>query len=293
MSVLGGRPVELPGEGVTLAADGYGEEGNAPVLLLHGGGQTRHAWGGTAVVLADAGWYAVSADLRGHGDSQWSPDGVYGMDRFSADVASAARSFPRLPVLVGASLGGLSSLVAIGERSEPIATALVLVDVTPKIEQEGAGRIRAFMASGLEGFESLDAAADAVSAYAPHRPRPRDPSGLQKNLRFRDGRWWWHWDPRFMGMGEVDGGEPRPPEQSPVDHGRAVAAARNVTVPTLLVRGRMSDIVSEAGVAELRTLIPHASVVDVAGAGHMVAGDRNDAFTDAVLDFLEREVRPR
>jgi pimeloyl-ACP methyl ester carboxylesterase len=287
-----GRRVPLPGEGVSLAADAYGDESDPPVLLFHGGGQTRHAWGGTAARLAAAGWYAVSADLRGHGDSEWSPDGVYGMDRFAADVASAAASFDRPPVLVGASLGGLSSLVAIGERTPPIAVALVLVDVTPRIEREGAGRIRDFMFSGLDGFASLEEAADAIAAYAPLRPRPKDPSGLKKNLRYRDGRWWWHWDPRFMGAGEVDGGEPRPQHKSPVDHDRALAAARHVTVPTLLVRGRMSDIVSEAGVAELLGVVPHASVVDVAGAGHMVAGDRNDAFTGAVVTFLEQEVRP-
>jgi pimeloyl-ACP methyl ester carboxylesterase len=59
-------------------------------------------------------------------------------------------------------------------------------------------------------------------------------------------------------------------------------------VPTLLVRGRMSDIVSEEGVRELQELVPHAEVVDVADAGHMVAGDRNDAFNDAVIEFVER-----
>src|SRR5690606_18156983 len=101
------------------------------------------------------------------------------------------------------------------------------------------------------------------------------------------GRWYWHWDPRFIRNREgVDG------QEGLVDHDRLADAARKVTIPTLLVRGRMSDIVSDEGVRELRTLIPHAEVVDVAGAGHMVAGDRNDAFNQAVIDFIDR-VAPR
>lgn len=67
-------------------------------------------------------------------------------------------------------------------------------------------------------------------------------------------------------------------------------SAQTITIPTLLVRGRMSDIVSDESVRELRELVPHAEIVDVAGAGHMVAGDRNDAFNQAVIDFVTREM---
>ena len=184
---------------------------------------------------------------------------------------------------MGASLGGLASLVAIGESDADIASALVLVDVTPMVVMEGALRIRDFMMSGMDGFGSLEEAADAISAYLPNRPRPRDLSGLRKNLRLRDGRWHWHWDPAFVGgQAGIDGQQPI------VDHDRLAAAASKVTIPTRLVRGRMSDIVSEESVRELRELVPHAEVVDVAGAGHMVVGDRNDAFNDAVIEFIGR-----
>jgi non-heme chloroperoxidase len=274
--------VKLPGAGIDLAADLYGDEAAPPVLLLHGGGQTRHAWGRAAVTLAEAGYFAVSIDLRGHGHSDWSPDGVYDMTRFGADVRSIADTLGRPPALVGASLGGLSCLVAVGESSEPIASSLVLVDVTPRIEVEGRQKIQGFMRAGMRGFDDLEAAADSIAAFIPHRPRPTDLSGLQKNLRQRgDGRWYWHWDPRWISNHEgVDG------QSGLVHHDRLCGAARNVTIPTLLVRGRMSDIVSEQGVRELRELIPHAEVVDVAGAGHMVAGDKNDAFNQAVIEFI-------
>jgi non-heme chloroperoxidase len=63
-------------------------------------------------------------------------------------------------------------------------------------------------------------------------------------------------------------------------------AARGLAIPTLLVRGGQSDILSEAGARTFLELVPHARYADVSGAGHMIAGDRNDAFSRAVLDFL-------
>ncbi len=276
--------VKLRGAGLELAADLYGDESDPPVLFLHGGGQTRHAWGSAAAKLAAAGCFALTIDLRGHGHSDWSPDGVYDMDRFGADVHSIASSLGRPPTLVGASLGGLSSLVAVGESDEPAANGLVLVDVTPRIEVDGRQKIQGFMRAGMRGFDSLEEAADLIAAFIPHRPRPKDLSGLHKNLRQRgDGRWYWHWDPRWISNHEgVDG------QRGLVHHERLRQAARRVGIPTMLVRGRMSDIVSDEGVRELLELIPHAEVADVAGAGHMVAGDRNDAFNDAVIDFVGR-----
>ena len=278
--------VRLAGAGLGLAADVYGPPGALPVLLLHGGGQTRHAWGSAATAFAAAGRRAYSIDLRGHGNSDWSADGTYGLDRFAADVETVSLGLYARPALVGASLGGLAALIAVGESEQPVATALVLVDVTPRVETAGREKIGAFMRSGMRGFESLDEAADTIADYLPHRPRPTDLSGLRKNLRLRgDGRWYWHWDPRFIANVEgVDG------QEGEVRHDRLCDAARNVQIPTLLVRGRMSDIVSDEGIRELQSLIPHLEVADVAGAGHMVAGDKNDAFNQAVIEFIDRVV---
>jgi pimeloyl-ACP methyl ester carboxylesterase len=277
-------------DGIKLAADVEGDASSPPVLLFHGGGQTRHAWGTTLKVLGQSGWRAFSVDLRGHGESEWDPEGDYTMDAFAADIRIIAGSMPRPPALVGASLGGIASMAAIGESDgPPIASALVLVDVAPTIEMEGALRIGAFMAEHMEdGFGSLEEVADAIATYNPHRPRPKDLTGLRKNLRQRpDGRWAWHWDPRFISgrFGSQD--ETR---SSLVDPERLRVAAKKLTIPVLLVRGRMSDLLSEEGAQELLELVPHARLADVAGAGHMVAGDRNDLFNDAVVSFLE-EVR--
>jgi pimeloyl-ACP methyl ester carboxylesterase len=274
-------------DGNRLAADVAGEPGDPPVVLLHGGGQTRHSWGTTLGALARKGWLAYAVDLRGHGESEWAADGDYTLDAFAGDVLAISKVLDAPPALVGASLGGIASLAAIGEHPDvAVARALVLVDVAPRMEEQGRMRIGAFMAEHMnDGFASLDEVADAIQAYNPHRPRPSDLGGLAKNLRHGDdGRWYWHWDPSFIG-GKLGGADET--RASLVDPVRLKQAALGLTLPTLLVRGRVSDLLSEEGAQELLELVPHAQMVDVAGAGHMVAGDRNDLFNDAVVNFLE------
>lgn len=275
-------------DGNRLAADVSGPSGGRPVVLLHGGGQTRHSWNKTLAALGSTGWQAFSVDLRGHGDSDWADDGDYSLDAFVGDVVAISAALDRPPALVGASLGGIASLAALGERRDvAVGSALVLVDVAPRIEAGGGERIGRFMLEHMaDGFGSLDEVADALQRYNPHRPRPSNLSGLRKNVRLSDdGRWYWHWDPAFISgrLGARD--ETR---VSLLDGTRLERAARAVLEPTLVVRGRMSDLLSEAGARELLALVPHAEMVDVAGAGHMVAGDRNDLFNDAVVAFLDR-----
>ena len=274
-------------DGNRLASDAAGDPADPPAILLHGGGQTRHSWGTTLGALADKGWRAYAVDLRGHGESEWAADGDYTLDAFAGDVLAISRSLDTPPALVGASLGGVASLAAIGEHAdEAVARALVLVDVAPRMEEQGRMRIGTFMMEHMEsGFGSLDEVADAIQRYNPHRPRPSDLAGLEKNLRrHSDGRWYWHWDPNFIG-GRLGGADET--RASLVDPARLREAARALTLPTLLVRGRQSDLLSEEGARELLELVPHAQMVDVAGAGHMVAGDRNDLFNDAVVTFLD------
>jgi pimeloyl-ACP methyl ester carboxylesterase len=286
------RLVEFTGhEGLRLEAEAWGDPGGRPVLLLHGGGQTRHAWGETAQHIADGGWWAVSLDLRGHGASDWSPAADYSADANVEDVRLVTAELNEPPLLVGASLGGQASLLAEGETSGGIATGLVLVDIAPRVELEGVTRIVAFMREHLDGFSSLEKAAEAVRAYLPERAAPPTAAGLEKNLRRgEDGRWRWHWDPRLLEnqLGPAVGNPELLRSQAKLWGERMVTAARAVHKPTLLVRGRLSDVISQESVAEFRTAVPHAEYVDVSDAGHMVAGDRNDVFTAAVIDFLER-----
>lgn len=278
-------------QNLTAAADFFGDPEGRPALLLHGGGQTRHSWSGTAERLAEAGWYAVTIDARGHGQSDWAPDGDYHTKGLRDDLIAIAQSFKTPPVMIGASMGGISALLAIhewkarqlaerGDRPE-LASALVLVDIATRMEVNGAVRIMEFMRGGMQGFDSLEAVADSVAAYNPHRPRPKDISGLEKNLRrSEDGRYHWHWDPAFMTNDPGDANEF-------VNEATLDAAAASLAIPTLLVRGKMSDLLSEEGAKAFLSQVPHAEFADVSGAGHMVAGDRNDLFSEAVLRFLD------
>ncbi len=272
--------------GVQIAADRLGSPDGRPVVFLHGGGQTRRSWGRAARAVAERGWQAVTVDLRGHGESDWAGDGDYRVSSFAADIRAILHRLPPRPVLVGASLGGITSMLLAGELSRGIASAVVLVDIVPDMNPTGAERIHAFMAEKVvDGFGSLDEVADMIAAFNPHRPRPDDLDGLRNNLRRRGNRWYWHWDPQF-----IDGTATQPPMEV-TDLERLHAAVGAILadgVPVLLVRGQVSDLVSRDRANAFLARFPQIEFADVAGAGHMVAGDRNDLFADAVLGFLAR-----
>ncbi|HMJ55474.1 MAG TPA: alpha/beta hydrolase [Polyangiaceae bacterium] len=267
-------------EGITLVGDAYGDPGGPPVILMHGGGQTRHAWGDTAAAMGRAGYYAIALDGRGHGESDWSPSGSYLIDFFIADLKRVKATLAAPPVLVGASLGGLTALLGEGE-SPGLSRAVVLVDIATSAKLDGIRRIVDFMSRKPEGYASLEEVADAIADYQPQRKRPTNLDGLAKNVRRgADGRYRWHWDPKFL--------RPSTPEGSPLRPDRLQAAARALSVPALLVRGKLSDVLGDQEVQQFLDLVPHAQYVDVSGAGHMIAGDSNDLFTEAVLGFLDR-----
>jgi pimeloyl-ACP methyl ester carboxylesterase len=269
--------------GLRLVADVRGDPDANPVLFLHGAGQTRHAWGRTAGAVAANGWRAVSLDMRGHGESDWAPDGDYSFAAFVADCAAVVQQLGRPSVLVGASLGGITSLIAEGTAVGEFSVGLVLVDITSHTNPSGVARIRNFMRSGVDGFDSLDDAARAIAEYTPQRRRQASPDGLRKVLRERDGRWYWHWDPNFIAASRKAALDSEPGQFRGV-------TLREITIPTMLVRGMMSDVVTDEGVSHLLSLIPSIEVVDVEGASHMVAGDKNDAFSDAILSFLDHKI---
>ena len=286
MDTVAGQRVVFDGfEGMHLVADVHGEPDAAPVLFLHGGGQTRHSWGSTAEKVATQGWRTIAVDLRGHGDSDWAQNADYSFTSFCADCVALVDQLGSAPVIVGASLGGISALLAEGTSDRTLSRGLVLVDIAPRANPDGIQRITDFMKSGHEGFATLDDAAAAIAAYTPQRKRATNPEGLRKVLRERDGRWYWHWDPRFILQDRTE---------VPPDYLSRLleVAMENVTVPTLLVRGRLSDVVTDEGVDVMRERIADFTVVDVTQAAHMIAGDQNDVFSSAVTTFLDERIRP-
>lgn len=272
-------------DGGRLVATVYG---NAPrsALLLHGGGQTRHAWRKTGLALGSS-WQVIALDQRGHGASDWAKDGAYAFSDYARDAEAVARQITRetglKPVAIGASLGGIAALMALDNPADPAFSALCMVDIVPAMNPAGVDTVQGFMrANAAEGFASVEEAADAVAAYLPHRPRPKSLDGLRRNLRHDpDGRWRWHWDPRFL-----DG--PRSVNHEwDLTEQRLMQQAATLTIPGFLVRGAFSELVTDKAAEEFLKIAPTMTSVDVAKARHMVAGDSNDDFIAAISGFLD------
>jgi pimeloyl-ACP methyl ester carboxylesterase len=269
--------------GIHIAADAFGDPDAPVVLMLHGGGQTRHAWHATATNLAEVGWRTIAVDLRGHGQSAHPRPPAYALEDFAADVRALIAAITGDPVVVGASLGGIASLLALTEPPQAPAAGLVLVDVAHRFQPRGGGRIVSFMEQHPDGFAKLADAAEAVAAYLPQRARPRDTTGLRHNLRRNDdGRWIWHWDPEILTQAR-----PLLQEQAPLSE-RLTKAATRLRQPCLLVRGADSDVLTAAIAREFIELAANATLTEVPHAGHMVAGDNNNAFTAAIRAWLDK-----
>ena len=266
---------------LTLVGDEWnaGAADRPTILMLHGGGQNRFSWKNTGQILADRGFHVIALDARGHGDSDRAPGARYTIHALANDIATVLEQIDRPVVIIGASMGGLTGIMAAAAAGPQRVTGLVLVDVVPRFEHEGTERIRDFMTRHVHGFDNLEQAADAIADYLPHRRRPRNLEGLKKNLRHRDGRWHWHWDPAFVTSVSDD---------PFADIDELEHAAAGLAIPILLIRGKLSDVVSPAGVEDFLTKVPHAQFVELSDAGHTAAGDDNDAFSDAVVAFLNR-----
>lgn len=263
-------------ENNTIAADIVGNSSGQPVLLMHGGGQTRHSWRDTALILAGEGYFVVSVDMRGHGDSDWVESQDYSLKVSATDINKIIKGFSRPPVLVGASYGGLVSVYLAGTSAEQIK-ALVLVDVVPRVNPEGVKPIRDFMKSSPMGFHSLEEAAEKIQQYLPHREKPKSLAGLSKNLRLNaSGRYQWHWDPTFMESTETD-----------KIYAEFSSLTECIDLPAILIKGALSNVVDDEGLRHLSELIPSLQFSEVDKAGHMIAGDENTAFQEAVLNFLK------
>ena len=269
-------------KGVTIVGQSWGKKTQPLVLLLHGGGQTRHAWKGVGESLAAQGFWVVAYDARGHGDSDWAHDGDYSMDAMVEDLRCVLSDLGGGPAaLIGASMGGITSLAAVGEQRVS-ASALLLVDVVPQVNPTGRQRILDFMGHKPEGFDTLEEVADHIAAYQPQRPRPASTQGLAKNLRVMDnGKYRWHWDPAFH----------RNTGRWNDENTRLFNATSKLDIPVLLVRGQLSDVITEEGARDFLAKCPHAEFITVGNAGHMVAGDQNDVFGASLLDFLNRRMK--
>ncbi len=267
-------------EGKKLAASIWGNKKNPLVIFLHGGGQTRFAWAEAGAKISQHGFYVIAYDLRGHGESFWSKEGDYTIHAHRKDLASIISSVGKPANLVGASLGGMTSLSLAGDKEDSkLCKSLTMVDIGIYPDQEGSDKIVSFMQSASGGFASLEEAAQYISDFLPHRKKPKDLSGLNKNLRKKkDGRFYWHWDPKFL--------QGRKGADIEKYFGYLEEAAKDLKIPVLLIRGALSDVLTEQDKKFFLDTVSHAEFREIAEAAHMVAGDKNDIFAEAVEEFL-------
>ena len=264
--------------GLSLAAEGFGSPDNPVVLMLHGGAQTRHSWREAAQALAAAGRYAITLDLRGHGQSGWAADGRYDLAAFAADLRAVLTQMQTRPVVVGASLGGFVALKAMADGGAALASGLVLVDAAPTMSPEGRRALGGVLRRHAAGFASLDDAVQAAREVAP-AGRDIDADLLRRQLRHDEhGRWFWMWDPAFLeGFNER---EFQDLERS----------ASSLKLPTLALYGSQSRIITEPEVARFQELMPGAEFARIEDAGHLLAAERFESFNASLLEFLERRI---
>jgi len=230
--------------GITLRADAIGMEEDPAVLLLHGGGQSRSVWRDAADALVKAGRYVINLDLRGHGESDWAPDGRYDFDAYREDLRCVLAQMSSRPVIVGATLGGWIAATTIGEEGGHLASGLVLADAPPEINVSTAKRIA---------------------------------ESLRRQVERTDARL--DWDPSSIGNIDLD-----------VATVRTAAAAANIKLPVLFVRGARSELTTVDAAGRYVGMIEGAEFRELGDVGHQGAFDRADIFNATLLDFLERRV---
>jgi flavin reductase (DIM6/NTAB) family NADH-FMN oxidoreductase RutF/pimeloyl-ACP methyl ester carboxylesterase len=265
--------------GIRIDAEVFGDPDDPAVLLLPATTQTKEMWHGAGAALGAAGRYAVCVDLRGHGGSGFAVDGAYGLDAYAADICAIVGQLPSRPTIVGIGASGLAALLAVGERPSPIASALILVGVTPWAEQALATRVATAIAVRAEVFADAQAALSAITNVHPFEPSPKQYDKLLAAFEVGpDGSYRWRGDHRVLGAINLR-----------KEARRLEAAATKIALPTLLVRGTLNESVSADATRRLQEAIVGSESVEIDGVGHHVVTDREDSFNAALLDFLERK----
>lgn len=273
--------MRLPGaDGVTIAADAFGDDSAPPVVLMHGGGQSRSAWRGGAQALAKAGYRAYSIDLRGHGHSDWARDGDYRFLSYAHDLAALIPAIGGRAALVGASLGGRVALLAAARFPQHVA-AIALCDVAAEVDEGATQEMRAFFRSTKNGFGSLEEAAAILSAL--REGRQGEPAEkLRPHLREEGGRFYWRWDPRFADERYIG---------DPEEIALLQRSTAEVRTPMIMIRAEHSTVVRPEHLQRFHVHAPHAELAIAPGIGHMLTGDANDAYAPIIIDFLNRTYR--
>ena len=255
----------------------WGDAGNPTVLMLHGVSQQSHSWDFVSLSLSDR-FHAIALDQRGHGDSDWAPDGDYSIEAQQADIDAVveALGLGRF-TLMGHSMGGRNSYVW-ASRHPGVLDSLVIVDTGPQGQQAGTRRIQQFQQLPDE-LDSFDEFAQRVQEYT-GRQLDQVLGALRYSIRERaDGKWTWKYDKILRTAGA------RPPGWTPEQLWECV---ERIDCPTLVVRGERSDIFAPETLERMGQVIPDCATATVARAGHLVQGDNPADFLAEASKLLDR-----
>jgi esterase len=248
----------------------------APIVFLHGGGLTAHTWDCVAATLRDR-YRCVALDQRGHGDSEWSPVIDYRIASHVGDIEGFIDAI-RLerPILVGQSMGGLNS-IAYATRHSDRMRAMVIVDVAPEISAPGADRIRDF--ASTPELDSPEAFLERAVKFNPLR----NPAVLRRSLHYNlretpAGRWTFKHDQRRRTDDAM--------RSFAEDRRRLASEVSKIKCPTLIVRGALSDVLTDASAEKFARSLPNGRWVRIEKSGHNVQGDNPRALLDAMGTFF-------
>jgi len=257
--------VDLPGSR-KLSGLAWGQ-GEPEIVLVHGGAQNAHTWDSVALALDRP---LLALDLPGHGHSDWREDGRYDPVENALAIARAVElRAPAARLVVGMSLGGLTSVVLASARPD-LVRGLLLVDVTPGVTAGKAAAIIHFV-TGPETFANFDEILARTVAHNPTRSEASLRRGVLHNAKeLPDGRWTWRYDRRRFTQRD----EARQAVEGEAFFGDLWDHVSNIRAPLMLCRGALSPVVDDADVAEFLRRQPKARVEVVEGAGHSIQGDR-------------------
>jgi esterase len=247
-----------------------------PILFLHGGGLNAHTWDCVAAMLSNR-YRCVALDQRGHGDSEWSPVVDYRIAAHVGDIEGFIEA-TRLerPILVGQSLGGLNS-IAYASRHSSQMRGMVIVDVGPEVSASAAERIRDF--ASTPELDSPDAFLERAVKFNPIR----DPSVLRRSLYYNlretpAGKWTFKHDQRRRSDDAM--------RSFTEERVRLASELSRIRCPTLVVRGALSDVLTDDSAEKFARSLPDGRWVRVEKSGHNVQGDNPSALLDAMLAFF-------
>lgn len=246
----------------------YLDWGNAeapPLLLVHGLTRQAHAFDGTAERMRER-FHVLAIDMRGRGESGWTPPETYNYDQYQADLlAFLEHKGLRQVHYIGTSMGGHIGMNLAAGQPERILS-FVINDIGPESDAAGADRIQKHVSNTPAAFETVDDCVEREMerfAWVRLLPKPQVEAAMQWHLRKNDdGTWRYHYDPQII-RGRIT-----EPAQMAAARERMWQGFKNLTCPILLVRGEETDLLDMSCVEAMQAAQPDMTLVQVPGVGH-------------------------